>query len=150
MPDISAFKGYRPDQIGVGNEGNTSTVNEPGLYFDPVSEKEEEVFMPAAADALVRMGWVRVEFEDTGKVDKDGNPIMKRLPTTFGRRPEDSPEVLKLRAELAAAQQELAERSELKEPEVVKPPKPEVVKPPKVVEKVKEVKEVKTPKASTK
>lgn len=109
MPDISAFKGYRPDQIGVGNEGNSSTVNEPGLYFDPVSEKEEHVFMHAAADALVRMGWVRVEF------DEDGN----RLPTTFGRRPEDSPEVLKLRAELAAAKKEL----ESKNTKVVKEPK---------------------------
>lgn len=109
MPDISAFKGYRPDQIGVGNEGNTSIVNEPGLYFDPVSEKEEEVFMPAAADALVRMGWVRVEF------DEEGN----RLPTTFGRRPEDSPEVLKLRAELAAAKKEL----ESKNTKVAKEPK---------------------------
>lgn len=112
MPDISAFKGYRPDQIGVGNEGNSSTVNEPGLYFDPVSEKEEEVFMTAAADALVRMGWVRVEF------DEDGN----RLPTTFGRRPEDSPEVLKLRAELAAARKEL-ETKQTKEAKEPKTPK---------------------------
>ncbi len=100
MPDVSAFKGYRPDQIGIGNEGNTSKVNEPGLYFDPQSEKEIEVFHTAAADAVVRMGWVKVEF------DEDGN----RLPTTFGRRPEDSPEVLKLRAELAAAQKELEAR----------------------------------------
>ena len=101
MPDASAFKGYRPDQIGIGNEGNTSTINEPGLYFDPVSEKEETVFMTAAADALVRMGWVRVMFDDEGN----------RLPTTFGRRPEDSPEVLKLRAELAATQRELAAKN---------------------------------------
>lgn len=101
MPDNSAFRGYRNDQIGIGNEGNTSQVNEPGLYFDPVSEKESEVFHNAAADALVRMGWVRVEFDDEGN----------RLPTTFGRRPEDSPEVLKLRAELAAAQKALEEKN---------------------------------------
>lgn len=101
MADISAFKGYRADQIGVGNEGNTNKINEPGLYFDPQSEKESEVFHTAAADALVRMGWVRVEFDDEGN----------RLPTTFGRRPEDSPEVLKLRAELAAAQRELDEKN---------------------------------------
>lgn len=101
MADQSAFRGYRPDQIGVGNEGNTSQVNEPGLYFDPVSEKESEVFHTAAADALVRMGWVRVMFDDEGN----------RLPTTFGRRPEDSPEVLKLRAELAAAQKALEEKN---------------------------------------
>ena len=44
MPDNSAFRGYRNDQIGIGNEGNTSQVKEPGLYFDPVSEKESEVF----------------------------------------------------------------------------------------------------------
>lgn len=101
MPDNSVFKGYRNDQIGIGNEGNTSQVNEPGLYFDPVSEKESEVFHNAAADALVRMGWVRVMFDDEGN----------RLPTTFGRRPEDSPEVLKLRAELAAAQKALEEKN---------------------------------------
>ena len=94
------FKGYRADQIGVGNEGNTSKVNEPGLYFDPESEKEIEVFHRAAADALVRMGWVKVEF------DAEGN----RLPTVMGRRPEDSPEVLKLRAQLAAAQKELEKK----------------------------------------
>jgi len=115
MADQSAFRGYRPDQIGVGNEGNTSQVNEPGLYFDPVSEKESEVFHTAAADALVRMGWVRVMFDDEGN----------RLPTTFGRRPEDSPEVLKLRAELAAAQKALEEKNaqEPKEPKAPKTPK---------------------------
>lgn len=112
MPEISAFKGYRADQIGVGNEGNTSTVNEPGLYFDPVSEKESEVFHYAAADALVRMGWVRVMF------DEEGN----RLPTTFGRRPEDSPEVLKLRAELEVARKELAKKAE--KPAASKPKAP--------------------------
>lgn len=119
MADVSAFKGYRPDQIGVGNEGNTSQVNEPGLYFDPQSEKELEVFHTAAADALVRMGWVRIMF------DEEGN----RLPTAFGRRPEDSPEVLKLRAELAAAQRELDEKNKAqakaaKEPKEPKAPKP--------------------------
>lgn len=119
MADISAFKGYRADQIGVGNEGNTNLINEPGLYFDPQSEKELEVFHTAAADALVRMGWVRVEFDDEGN----------RLPTTFGRRPEDSPEVLKLRAELAAAQRELDEKNKVKTVKEPKAPKaPKVVK----------------------
>ena len=81
-----AFKGYRDDQIGVGNEGNTSKVNEPGTYFDPESEKEIEVTHPAAADALVRMGWVMIR-------DEHGNKVENR----FSRRPEDSPEVLRLR-----------------------------------------------------
>lgn len=115
--DTDKFKGYRPDQIGIGREGNTAHINEPGLYFDPVSEKESEVFHTSAADALVRMGWVRVMFKDTGKVDEEGKPIMERLPTTFGRRPEDSPEVLKLRAELAKAQKELDEKKQSKSKE---------------------------------
>lgn len=117
----TAFRGYRDDQIGVGNEGNTATINMPGLYFDPQSEKELEVFHTAAADALVRMGWVKVNFEPVldkegnPKLEKDGTPKMRRLPTTFGRRPEDSPEVLKLRAELAAAQEQLKEKEDKKE-----------------------------------
>ena len=102
MTDNKVFKGFRDDQIGIGNEGNPAGVNEPGLYFDPESEKELTVSHNAAADALVRMGWVRVQF------DAEGN----RLATTFGRRPEDSPEVLKLRAELAAAQKELEENKQ--------------------------------------
>jgi hypothetical protein len=113
VEENKVFKGFRDDQIGIGNEGNPSGVNEPGLYFDPESEKELTVSHNAAADALVRMGWVRVQF------DAEGN----RLATTFGRRPEDSPEVLKLRAELAAAQRELENKNSPKPVGTPKAPK---------------------------
>lgn len=111
------FKGYRDDQIGIGNEGNTVKINEPGVYFDPESEKELEVFHNAAADALVRMGWVRVNFDENGK----------RLPTLAGRRPEDTPEIIELRAQLAAAQAQLktkaAQKAKDKKPKPAAKPK---------------------------
>lgn len=96
---VNPFRGYRPDQIGVGNEGNTSQVNEPGVYWDPVSDKTEEVFFRAAADALVRMGWVQCEVER----DEDGRVTKVIKPNYGGRRPEDSDEVLELRRKLAEA-----------------------------------------------
>jgi|ERR1035437_4284717 hypothetical protein len=43
--------------MALGQEANTGTFNEPGLYRDPDSGAELEVSMSAGADALVRMGW---------------------------------------------------------------------------------------------
>lgn len=57
-----------PDQIGRG-PGQTELTgdlhdprepNDPGTYKDPESGAESTVTMPAGADALVRMGWVRI------------------------------------------------------------------------------------------
>ena len=124
MPDNSVFKGYRADQIGVGNEGNTSKVNQPGTYFDPESENETTVFHTAAADALVRMGWIMIK-------DRDGNKVENR----FSLRPEDTPEVLKLREQLEAAQAQLKKQT-VKKPAAPKQPK--APKAPKVLTTNKE------------
>lgn len=116
----SAFRGYRPDQIGIGKEGNTSKVNEPGVYWDPASDKFSEVFHPSGADALVRMGWVLCDVkrdEETGEITK----IIK--PNYGGRRPEDSEEVLELRRKLAAAEKELSQVKESVADVKVKEPK---------------------------
>lgn len=109
MPNNSAFKGYRDDQIGVGNEGNSNQVNFPGTYYDPQSQKQSEVFHNAAADALVRMGWVMIK-------DAQGNKVESQL----SRRPEDTEEVLELRKKLAAAQAEL---KKVNKPKAVQKPK---------------------------
>lgn len=60
--------------MAFGQEQNTGKINEPGVYRDPESGKELEVSMEAAADALVRLGWVRQETpvveEEAKKADK--------------------------------------------------------------------------------
>lgn len=114
-----AFRGYRDDQIGIGNEGNTANINYPGVYYDPASEKELEVFHTAAADALVRMGWVEVEFEQ----NPDGTRGERIGPKGLGRRPEDDAEVIALRQQLAEAQAAL--KKQAKEPKTPKPKKQE-------------------------
>lgn len=43
------------------NEQNTGQVNQPGTYRDPQSGAESTVSKDAGADALVRLGWVRVQ-----------------------------------------------------------------------------------------
>lgn len=122
MPNNSAFKGYRDDQIGVGNEGNSSQVNFPGTYWDPQSNKESEVFHNAAADALVRMGWVMIR-------DADGNEVED---PRLSRRPEDTEEVLQLRQRLALAEAELKKVNKPKAPAKPKnPSKPKDLTKPK-------------------
>lgn len=45
-------------------EQNTGDINYPGTYQDPQSGAILTVTMEAGADALARLGWVRIEDED--------------------------------------------------------------------------------------
>ena len=52
--------------MALGEERNTYEENLPGRYKDPQSQAELTVTMHAGADALVRLGWVRI-----GDVEED-------------------------------------------------------------------------------
>lgn len=45
--------------MAFGQEENSGNISLPGTYKSPDGEKELHVVHNAAADALVRMGWVR-------------------------------------------------------------------------------------------
>jgi len=61
--------------MALGQEANTGTYNQPGLYRDPQSGAELEVSMPAGADALVRMGWEFIAEYAEPASDKPANEI---------------------------------------------------------------------------
>ncbi len=47
--------------MALGQEQNTGSINYPGTYRDNASGAELTVTMEAGADALSRLGWVRLE-----------------------------------------------------------------------------------------
>lgn len=47
--------------MALGQEQNSGEINYPGTYKDPASGAELTVTMEAGADALARLGWVRLE-----------------------------------------------------------------------------------------
>lgn len=57
--------------MALGQEQNTGEINYPGTYRDPRSGAELSVTMEAGADALARMGWVRLE---------DAEPNQTKIP----------------------------------------------------------------------
>lgn len=59
-------------------EQNTGTINHPGTYQDPQSGAILTVTMEPGADALVRLGWVRIEDEDVTEVFKTGKKETKQ------------------------------------------------------------------------
>ncbi len=63
--------------MAFGQEENTGNINLPGTYKDPQSGEELTVIHNAAADALVRMGWVRqADPEGTEAPDPTLTPAM--------------------------------------------------------------------------
>lgn len=58
-------------------EQNTGDINYPGTYQDPQSKAILTVTMEPGADALVRMGWVRIEDEDVKETYKEGETLSK-------------------------------------------------------------------------
>lgn len=60
--------------MAFGQEENTNAVNTGGRYKDPQSGKELEVVHNAGADALVRLGWVRVGDAASGPTNPDHTP----------------------------------------------------------------------------
>lgn len=58
-------------------EQNTGDINYPGTYQDPQSKAILTVTMEAGADALVRLGWVRIEDEDVTVTYKEGETPSK-------------------------------------------------------------------------
>lgn len=47
--------------MALGTEQNTNDINEPGFYKDPQSGEVLEVMHEAGADALVRLGWKKID-----------------------------------------------------------------------------------------
>jgi hypothetical protein len=47
--------------MALGQEQNSGEINYPGTYRDNASGAELTVTMEAGADALARLGWVRLE-----------------------------------------------------------------------------------------
>lgn len=64
-------------------EQNTGTINFPGTYQDPQSGAILTVTMEPGADALVRLGWVRIEDEEVTEVFKTGEK--KEIKKTKGK-----------------------------------------------------------------
>lgn len=57
--------------MALGEERNSGEINYPGTYKDPASGAELTVTMEAGADALARLGWVRLE---------DAEPNQTKIP----------------------------------------------------------------------
>jgi hypothetical protein len=62
--------------MAFGQEENSDQINKPGVYKTPDGTKELTVIHNAAADALVRMGWVRQEVEGEQAQDPNLTPGM--------------------------------------------------------------------------
>jgi hypothetical protein len=63
--------------MAFGQEENTSEINLPGTYTTPDGTKELTVIHNAAADALVRMGWIRkADAEGQDAPDPERTPAM--------------------------------------------------------------------------
>jgi hypothetical protein len=72
--------------MALAQENNTYDINLPGMYKDPESGKELEVTMYAGADALVRMGWVRVgDGEQGAKSTADVAPATDDVESKKGK-----------------------------------------------------------------
>lgn len=58
-------------------EQNTGDINYPGTYQDPQSKAILTVTMEPGADALVRLGWVRIEDEEVTETYQEGQTESK-------------------------------------------------------------------------
>ncbi len=63
--------------MALGEEKNSGKINFPGTYRDPESGAKLTVTMEAGADALARLGWVRLE---------DAKPNQTKIPEKKERK----------------------------------------------------------------